>query len=116
MTLHIDDPELDALVQKLAEATGESPAVAVKAAVKEQLEQLRPRRPTDWRERVEALVREIQAIPVVDPDFTEDSLYDEYGLPVEEESLAIGREIAAMPVVDPRTPEEMLYDERGLPK
>lgn len=79
MTLHIDDPELDGLVQKLAEATGVSPAEAVRHAVEAQLADTRRRK--ERFERIMALVREIQAIPVVDPNFTEESLYDEYGLP-----------------------------------
>ncbi len=81
MTLHIDDPELDALVQKLAEVTGESPAEAVKIAVKEQLERVHPRSKEEKMARIMAIAAQYAAKPVVDTHFTEDSLYDERGLP-----------------------------------
>ena len=87
MSILIDD-DTERMVYRLADATGVTPAEAVRDAVAARLEHVapppRPKKLT--REEFMARIRQIQD------------------------------EVAAMPVLDPRSPEDMLYDEFGLPK
>jgi antitoxin VapB len=83
MPLSVKHPEADRLARELARATGESITDAVIAALRERLE----RQGTPIRSREErlaqltAMSRRVAALPVLDEEFTEDSLYDEFGLP-----------------------------------
>jgi antitoxin VapB len=83
MPLSVKHPEADRLARELARATGETITDAVITALRERLE--REGTPTPSREeriaQLEAMSRRVAALPVLDPDFTQDSLYDEFGLP-----------------------------------
>jgi antitoxin VapB len=82
MALNIKNPTAESLARELAEATGETITDAVIVALRERLDDVRRRRNL---EHTLAAVRKIQervaALPVRDPDFTAEMLYDEYGLP-----------------------------------
>jgi antitoxin VapB len=83
MALSIKDPDVDQLARQLARITGESITKAVHVAVRDRLEREQRRRGKALdRARIDQLVTELAAIPVVD-DRSPDELigYDEHGLP-----------------------------------
>lgn len=81
MALNIKDPETDAMVRRLADLVEEPITVAVRKAVAERLEREQRLRDDGRLARIQAIIDEYNAQPVIDPDFTEASLYDENGLP-----------------------------------
>ena len=83
MALSIKDPDVDRLARQLARVTGESITEAVHLAVRDRLEREQRRRgKTIDRARVDEIVAQLAALPVVD-DRSPDELigYDEHGLP-----------------------------------
>lgn len=89
MSLVLDDPEIDRLLERLTALTGESTEVALRKAVEEELE------------------RREQAAPRVVRRNGKGSL---------EEVLAIAKRVSSKPVVDRTPPDQLLYDEHGLPR
>jgi antitoxin VapB len=82
MPLSVKHPEADRLARELALATGETITQAVVVSLRERLERETRRRTPEQRiAEMEALGRRVAALPVLDPDFTEDSLYGDDGLP-----------------------------------
>jgi antitoxin VapB len=94
VSLNVNDPELDRLAREVAQVTGETEAEAVKTALRERLERVRPasatepRHPPDEaeirarRERILAFARRWRDLPVIDPRPADEILgYDENGLP-----------------------------------
>ncbi|MDQ2699720.1 MAG: type II toxin-antitoxin system VapB family antitoxin [Actinomycetota bacterium] len=83
MALSIKDPTTDRLARELAELTGESITVAVRAALKDRLERLSGGVPGQRRaEEMLQIAEEAAALPVRDRR-TEDEIldYGETGLP-----------------------------------
>jgi antitoxin VapB len=83
MALSIKDPKVDRLTRQLARITGESITEAVRVAVGDRLEREQRRRgKTVDRARIDEIVAQLAALPVVD-DRSPDELigYDEHGLP-----------------------------------
>jgi antitoxin VapB len=83
MALSIKDPDVNRLARQLARITGESITEAVHVAVRDRLEREQRRRgKTIDRTRIDQIVAQFAAIPVVD-DRSPDELigYDEHGLP-----------------------------------
>jgi antitoxin VapB len=83
MPLNIDNPEIEALVRKLAEKTGESVEMAVERSLQERLERLgengKPRRLADV---LDEIALSYAALPILDPREPDEILgYDENGLP-----------------------------------
>ena len=88
MPITVDDPELEAALQRLAERKGETPAQALRAAVVER-DARNPalRRPLSDAERAERECRIDEILARLD----------------------------SAPILDPRSPDEILgYDENGL--
>ena len=82
MVLSINDPETDRLVRRLAKATGEKFADAVRIAVSERLERVTQRRGKASVDELLALANRVASKPVVDPRTPEEIVgYDEHGLP-----------------------------------
>jgi antitoxin VapB len=84
MALSLKDPETDALARQVAGLTGESLTVAVRTSLRERLarEQLKRGKAPDLEAAIEAIVRRVAALPVLD-DRSPDEIvgYDENGLP-----------------------------------
>ena len=83
MALSIKDRDVDRLARQLARMTGESITEAVHVAVRDRLEREQRRRgKTIDRTRIDQIVAQLAAIPVID-DRSADELigYDEHGLP-----------------------------------
>jgi antitoxin VapB len=83
VALSIKDPDVDRLARQLADLTGESITEAVHVAIRDRLEREQRRRgKTIDRARVDEIVAQLAALPVVD-DRSPDELigYDERGLP-----------------------------------
>lgn len=83
MALTIDDPETDALAQRLAALTGEGVRDAVRISLEERLrrEELHRGKKASL-ERLKAIIEEYNRLPVVDPREPDEILgYDENGLP-----------------------------------
>ena len=83
MALSIKDPKVDRLTRQLARITGETITEAVRVAVRDRLEREQRRRgKTVDRARIDEIVAQLAALPVVD-DRSPDELigYDEHGLP-----------------------------------
>jgi antitoxin VapB len=83
MALSIKDPDVDRLARQLARVTGESITEAVNVAVRDRLEREERRRGKSIdRAKIEQIVAEIAALPVVDERSPDELLgYDEHGLP-----------------------------------
>jgi len=83
MPLSIKNPRTEDLARQLAARTGESITEAVTEAVRERLAALRGSGTAGRdRQRVERLLRELDALPVLDSREPEEILgYDERGLP-----------------------------------
>jgi len=80
MSLHIDNPETDALAKQLSELTGESMETAVTTAIRERLEQVRRKGVAD---RLMELGRQFSSgMSEETRNFDIDKeLYDDQGLP-----------------------------------
>ena len=83
MPLDVQDPEISRLVHALCEATGESPAEAIRRALEERLKREQDKRSS---ESLVARIRHIQesvtALPVLDHRPVDEVLgYDDRGLP-----------------------------------
>lgn len=83
MALNIKSPEAEQAVRRLVELTGESITEAVTRAAEERVQRLEAERQADRaarNERILALVRKIQAMPILD-DRPEDEIlgYNEFG-------------------------------------
>lgn len=83
MPLSIKNPRTEELARELAAQTGESITEAVTTAVQDRLKALRHPRETELsRQRVERLLRELDALPELDRRTPAEILdYDEHGLP-----------------------------------
>jgi antitoxin VapB len=83
MPLSIKNRRTEDLARELAERTGQSITEAVTEAVRERLETLRrPDAAGRDRRRVERLLRDLDALPELDPRAPAEILgYDERGLP-----------------------------------
>jgi antitoxin VapB len=82
MALIIEDKKAERWAQELAREAGEPVSQAVATAVKERLERIRPRQPRKpRREVIEAICRDFQSLPDLDPRSPEEILgYDSQGL------------------------------------
>lgn len=87
MALNIRDAETHLLAREVALATGETMTQAVKTALRERLERVRPGKvdPAERQRRIEAMLefaRKFQAAEVLDPRSPDEIIgYDENGLP-----------------------------------
>jgi hypothetical protein len=87
MSLVIDNPEVEIQIARRAAKTGMSAEEVVLAAVLEGLPRLPDRdqpnrlRGDELRQRIQEIQAAVAALPVLDPTFTQDSLYDENGFP-----------------------------------
>ena len=82
MALIIEDKKAERWAEELAREAGEPISQAVATALKERLERIRPRRlRKPRRELIEAICREFQSLPDLDPRSPEEILgYDSQGL------------------------------------
>lgn len=82
MAFSIKNEEADELLRELCERTGESLTGAVIVSLRERLERERLRTTTK-RERIEAVLAFVDALPVLNDVDAEDVLqWDENGLPI----------------------------------
>ncbi len=84
MALSLKDPATDRLARQVAQLTGETLTEAVRTALEERLrrERLKRGKPADMRQRIEAIQKEVAALPVFDDRSPDEILgYDENGLP-----------------------------------
>ena len=82
MAFSIKNDEADALLRELCERTGESLTQAVTVSLRERLERERLCS-TSKRDRIEAAVAALRALPVVNDVSADDVLqWDEIGLPI----------------------------------
>ena len=82
MAFSIKNDEADELLRELCERTGESLTGAVIVSLRERLERERLRTTTK-RERIEAVLALVDALPVLNDVGAEDVLqWDENGLPI----------------------------------
>lgn len=83
MTILIKDPETDRIVRELAARTGKTITEAVRTAAERELSDLRPRKGRIDRAKVEKLLAEIDAMPKINNDLSDDEIigYDENGVP-----------------------------------
>ncbi|MEA2721328.1 MAG: hypothetical protein QOJ39_3192 [Candidatus Eremiobacteraeota bacterium] len=87
MALHIENAEADRLAHELSAATGDSVDEAVVAALRGELERVRPApsAPRLSREemlrRVDDIVARISALPDVGTGDPNDCMYDDHGAP-----------------------------------
>ena len=83
MTILIKDPETDRIVRELAARTGKTITEAVKTAAERGLAVLPPRKGRIDRAKIEKLLAEIDAMPKINNDLSDDEIigYDENGVP-----------------------------------
>lgn len=81
MAFSIKNEEADELLRELCERTGESLTGAVIVSLRERLERERLRT-SSKRERIEAAVAAMRALPVIDEHADDVLQWDEIGLPV----------------------------------
>lgn len=83
MAILIKDPETDRIVRELAARTGRTITDAVKTAAERELAGLPPRKGRIDRARIEKLLAEIDAMPKINNDLSDDEIigYDEDGVP-----------------------------------
>lgn len=82
MAFNIKNEETDDLLRELCERTGESLTTAVTVSLRERLERERLRT-TSKRERIEAAIAAMRALPVINDVGVDDILqWDENGLPI----------------------------------
>ena len=80
MALQIEDPEIDDLVGRLSEWTGETPDEAVHLALKERLDRLVADDRASYIARIRAITSRVAALPVLDPREPDDIIgYNEHG-------------------------------------
>lgn len=81
MAFNIKNDEADDLLRELCERTGESLTTAVTVSLRERLQRERLRT-TSKRERIEAAIAALRALPVINDVSADDVLqWDEIGLP-----------------------------------
>lgn len=83
MAILIKDPETDRIVRELAARTGRTITDAVKTAAERELAELPPRTGRIDRAKIEKLLAEIDAMPKINNDLSDDEIigYDENGVP-----------------------------------
>jgi len=82
MALSIKSQEADRLARQLALATGETLTEAVTKAIRERLERQRLVNDVPRWDRIQRLLDEFQALPVLDDRSSDEIIgYDENGLP-----------------------------------
>lgn len=83
MAILIKDPETDRIVRELAARTGRTITDAVKTAAEHELAGLPPRKGRIDRAKIEKLLAEIDAMPKINNDLSDDEIigYDEDGVP-----------------------------------
>lgn len=83
MTLVIDDAETAAVIHRLAERMGETPALAMKRAAEERLARTQSEAPRFNRGKVEELLAVYRAFPTANEHLTDDEIigYDDNGIP-----------------------------------
>ncbi|KRE24046.1 hypothetical protein ASE66_01920 [Bosea sp. Root483D1] len=83
MAILIKDPETDRIVRELAARTGRTITDAVKTAAERELAELPPRKGRIDMEKLEKLLAEIDAMPKINSDLSDDEIigYDENGVP-----------------------------------
>lgn len=82
MAFSIKNDEADDLLRELCERTGESLTTAVTVSLRERLER-EQLRTTSKRERIEAAIAAMRALPVINDVGIDDILqWDENGLPI----------------------------------
>jgi antitoxin VapB len=83
MAILIKDRETDRLVRELATRTGQTITDAVKTAAEAQLAKLPPRKGRVDMAKVRQLLAEIDAMPKINADLSDDEIigYDENGVP-----------------------------------
>ena len=81
MPLYIRDDDVHALASRLAERRGCTLTEAVRSALNEALARAEAEREEKLRRTREILAR-FDAAPRLRPDFTDDDMYDENGLPI----------------------------------
>jgi antitoxin VapB len=80
MSVLIEDPETDDLVQKLSATTGETATEAINLAVRERLDRLRSVEHRDFIERIKRITARVAEMPVLDARTPEEIIgYNEYG-------------------------------------
>ena len=80
MAIYLKDPVLDRAARDLARIEGTSITEAVSRAVEERRRRILRDREKRGR-RIEAILAEIDKLPVLDPRPMDEMLYDEDGLP-----------------------------------
>jgi antitoxin VapB len=80
MALYLKDPEVDRAVRELAALEHCTITEAVKIAVEARRKQILDER-EEKRRKVEAILAEIHAMPILDPRDHAEMLYDEDGIP-----------------------------------
>lgn len=83
MAILIKDAETDRIVRELAARTGRTITDAVKAAAERELAELPPRKGRIDRAKIEKLLAEIDAMPKINNDLSDDEIigYDGNGVP-----------------------------------
>lgn len=83
MALNIDNPEIEALVRKVTEKTGESAAQAVERSLCERLERIKGNNNgVSLADELDAIGKRCAALPDLDTRSADEILgYDESGLP-----------------------------------
>ncbi|HVW78358.1 MAG TPA: type II toxin-antitoxin system VapB family antitoxin [Alloacidobacterium sp.] len=83
MALSIKNPATEHLARQVAQMTGESLTEAIQKSLQERMERLHQRRKRRFRrEEIEALLRRIDALPVLDTRSPDEIIgYDEHGIP-----------------------------------
>ena len=84
MALSLKDPETDSLARQVASLTGETLTEAVRTSLAERLrrERLKRGRTSSLGEEIDAVVRRVAALPVLDERSADAIIgYDENGVP-----------------------------------
>ena len=85
MQLNIKNPDVVRSIKRLSELTGLSATQAVKQAVEEAIPRAEHRKSSNPRnldlDRIDALLKEIWSLPILDHRHPDDILYDEDGMP-----------------------------------
>ena len=83
MALSIKNPETEQLARQVAQITGESLTEAIQKSLRERMERLHQQRKRQFRrEEVEAILRRVDALPVLDARSPDEIIgYDEHGIP-----------------------------------
>ena len=84
MALSLKDPETDSLARQVASLTGETLTEAVRTSLAERLrrERLKRGRTSSLGEEIDAIVRRVAALPVLDERSADAIIgYDENGVP-----------------------------------